>query len=344
MKTAANHSPEDYTDIFQTVKSEIGKVIIGQEEMIDLMIYTLLARGHILLEGVPGLAKSLAVETFSRVVGGEYKRFQFTPDKMPGDITGTTIYNEQTKSFEYHPGPVFCNIFMGDEINRASPKVQSALLQAMQEKKVDADRETHPLPDLFMVLATQNPIEQVGTYPLAEAQTDRFMVRYDVGYPTRNEEAELIQRKNENFEKDKEKIQQITTPGQILRVQHFIHEKINVSSVVMNYILNICIGTRPPATCQDNRYDADFYQFIRLGASPRATEFLLALSKSRAFCHARNFVNFDDVSACAFHVLRHRILLNHTVLSGQITSDKIVGEILKKVSPYTLNPKGFENP
>lgn len=325
-------------DLFRAIKSEMGKVIIGQEEMIEMMIFTLLARGHILLQGVPGLAKTLAVETFSRVIGGDYKRFQFTPDKMPGDITGTSVYNKQAKTFEYHPGPVFCNIFLGDEINRASPKVQSALLQAMQEKKVDADRQTYALPELFMVLATQNPIEQIGTYPLAEAQTDRFMVRYDVKYPARNEETQLIKLKNQDFEKIKQETRQKTDPEQVLQLQDFIQNNIKVTSVIINYILNICIATRPPATCNDNNYNADFYDYIRLGASPRAAEFLLALSKSRAFCKGRDFVHFNDVNVCTFHVLRHRILLKHTAYSNQISNqvspDEIIREILKIVRPY----------
>jgi MoxR-like ATPase len=173
---------EEYVRVFQNIKAEIGTVVVGQEEMIELMILTLLSNGHILLEGVPGLAKSLAVETFARVIGGEFRRFQFTPDKMPSDVTGTMIYNEKEKKFDYYYGPIFCNIFLADEINRASPKVQSALLQAMQEKVVDVECVRYNIPNPFMVLATQNPIEQIGTYPLAEAQVDRFMVKYDFVY------------------------------------------------------------------------------------------------------------------------------------------------------------------
>jgi len=172
-----------YADKIQQIKAEIAKVVIGQEEMISMMIYTLLSKGHILLEGVPGLAKSLAVETFARVIGGNFKRFQFTPDKMPSDVTGTMVWNEKEKKFEFYFGPIFCNIFLADEINRASPKVQSALLQAMQEKEVTVECMHYDIPHPFMVLATENPIEQIGTYPLAEAQVDRFMVKYDVGYP-----------------------------------------------------------------------------------------------------------------------------------------------------------------
>lgn len=327
-------SPQEHATWFQTVKDEIAKVVVGQEDMVDLMIYTLLSRGHILLEGVPGLAKSLAVETFAKVIGGDFKRFQFTPDKMPSDITGTMIYNEKEKKFDYYFGPIFCNIFLADEINRASPKVQSALLQAMQEKEVDVECLRYPIPTPFMVLATQNPIEQIGTYPLAEAQTDRFMVKYDVGYLNKDEETELIRRKNTTFEAQKAALKTVTTTQDVLTMQHHIHDRIKVTAKVMEYILNICTITRPPTTYKDGRTDLEIYRYIRLGASPRATEFLLALSKSFAFCHGRDAVTFDDVNQCAAHVLRHRILLNSTAQAKQVTSDMIVAEILGIVSAY----------
>jgi MoxR-like ATPase len=325
---------KEFSVLFHTIKAEIAKVVVGQEEMIDLMIYTLLSRGHILIEGVPGLAKSLAVETFAKVVGGDFKRFQFTPNKMPSDITGTMVYNEKEKRFDYYFGPIFCNIFLADEINRASPKVQSALLQAMQEKRVDVECLRYDIPNPFMVLATQNPIEQIGTYPLAEEQTDRFMVKCDVGYPDKDEERELIERKNTFFEKQKAAIQTVTTMGDILAMQQLIHDRVKVSAKVMDYILDICTLTRPPGTYKNGRGDLEIYRYIRLGASPRATEFLLAFSKSFAFCHGRDSVTFDDVNHCAVPVLRHRILLNSTALAKQVTPDMIVAEILGIVSPY----------
>ncbi len=325
---------QDYSRLFQDIKAEVSQVVIGQAEMIDLMILTLLSNGHILLEGVPGLAKSLAVETFAKVIGGEFRRFQFTPDKMPSDITGTMVYNEKDKKFDYYYGPVFCNVFLADEINRASPKVQSALLQAMQEKVVDVECMRYKIPNPFVVLATQNPIEQIGTYPLAEAQVDRFMVKYDVGYPDKDEETELMIRKNDDFEDLKEDVKTITTTEDILTMRRVIHEKVRVSTRVINYIINICVATRPPETYQGKPMDTDIYQYIRLGASPRATEFLLALSKSYAFCHGRDFVNFDDINRCASHVLRHRILLNSNAIAKQITPDMIVSEILEMVEPY----------
>lgn len=331
-----NHSGS-YPIKIQEIKAEISKVIIGQEDMINLMIYTLLSKGHILLEGVPGLAKSLAVETFAKIIGGNFKRFQFTPDKMPSDITGTMVYNEKDKKFDYYFGPIFCNIFLADEINRASPKVQSALLQAMQEKEVTVECMNYVLPNPFMVLATQNPIEQIGTYPLAESQVDRFMVKYDVGYPNKDEEMELVQRKNFNFETLKAEVKTIITLEDIIAMQKLIHEKIRVTDKVMDYIINICVATRPPETYKDQQLNTEFHKYIRLGASPRASEFLLAISKSFAFCQGRDFVGFDDVNWCAVHVLRHRILLNSNALSKQITSEMIVDEIIKMIKPYPVS-------
>jgi MoxR-like ATPase len=324
----------EQSQLFRNIKAEIGKVIVGQEGMVDIMIYTLLSKGHILLEGVPGLAKSLAVETFAKVIGGNFRRFQFTPDKMPSDITGTMVFNEKEKKFDYYFGPIFCNIFLADEINRASPKVQSALLQAMQEKKVDVECLRYDIPNPFMVLATQNPIEQIGTYPLAEAQVDRFMVKYDVEYPNKEEEKELIERKNSNFEELKANLKTVANTQDILEMQALVHDKVAVSEKVKDYIINLCIATRPPETYQAEHSDYEVYKYIRLGASPRATESLLALSKALAFCHGRDYVNFDDVNHCSVHVLRHRILLNSSAMARQITSDMVVQEVLKMVSPY----------
>lgn len=325
---------DHYAHKIQQIKAEIAKVVIGQEEMISLMIHTLLSKGHILLEGVPGLAKSLAVETFAKVIGGNFKRFQFTPDKMPSDITGTMIWNEKEEKFEFYFGPIFCNVFLADEINRASPKVQSALLQAMQEREVTVECMRYDIPHPFMVLATQNPIEQIGTYPLAEAQVDRFMVKYDVGYPQKSEEFELILRKNTDFDRLKNEISTVLSLDDITAIQQLIHDRVRVSRNVMGYILSICIATRPRDTYAPQKLDADIHHYIRLGASPRASESLLALTKAYAFGQQRDFVNFDDVTACTRHVLRHRILLNSTALSQQINADMLVEEILKMVRPY----------
>jgi len=334
-ESGSGNQIEQYAEKIQGIRSEISKVIIGQEEMINLMIYTLFSKGHLLLEGVPGLAKSLAVETFAKVIGGSFRRFQFTPDKMPSDITGTMVYNEKEKKFDYYFGPVFCNIFLADEINRASPKVQSALLQAMQEREVTVECMKYVLPNPFMVLATQNPIEQIGTYPLAESQVDRFMVKYDVGYPSKDEETELIQRKNSNFEEMKADVRTVMAPEDIVKIQKLIHDNVRVTEKVMEYIINICIATRPPDTYKNQQNENEIHGYIRLGASPRATESLLALAKSLAFSEGRTFVNFDDVNHCAVHVLRHRILLNSNAISKQITSEMIVDTILRSINPYS---------
>jgi MoxR-like ATPase len=331
---STNELFDQYAHKIQQIKAEIAKVVIGQEEMISLMILTHLSKGHILLEGVPGLAKSLAVETFAHVIDGNFKRFQFTPDKMPSDITGTMVWNEKEQKFEFYFGPIFCNIFLADEINRASPKVQSALLQAMQEKEVTVECLNYDIPHPFMVLATQNPIEQIGTYPLAESQVDRFMVKYDVGYPQKDEEFELIRRKNSNFDTLKAEIITVLTLDDISTIQQLIHDQVRVSQKVMSYILNICIATRPRETYAAQEIHADIHQYIRLGASPRASESLLALAKSFAFSQHRDYVNFDDVTTCAKHVLRHRILLNSTAMSQQINADMLVQEILKIIEPY----------
>lgn len=325
---------DHYSEKIREIRVEIAKVVIGQDEMIGLMIHTLLSNGHILLEGVPGLAKSLAVETFARVIGGNFKRFQFTPDKMPSDVTGTMIWNEREKKFDFFFGPVFCNIFLADEINRASPKVQSALLQAMQEREVAVECMRYDIPHPFMVLATQNPIEQIGTYPLAEAQVDRFMVKYDVGYPKKDEEYELILRKNTNFEQRKTETKTVLGLDDIKAIQRLVHDRVRVSGKVMQYILNICIATRPRDTYASQEFSAEIHRYIRLGASPRSSESLLALAKSYAFGQQRDFVNFDDVTTCARHVLRHRILLNSTALSQQISTDMLIREILKMIQPY----------
>jgi MoxR-like ATPase len=253
---------------------------------------------------------------------------------MPSDVTGTMVYNEKDKKFDFYFGPVFCNIFLGDEINRASPKVQSALLQAMQEQEVAIECMRYDIPKPFMVLATQNPIEQIGTYPLAEAQVDRFMVKYDVAYLSKEEEAELLRRKHASFEQLKASVQTVANLDDILIMQQCVHDHVQVSQTVMDYILNICIATRPSDTYKAQRLNSDIHNYIRLGVSPRATESLLALAKSFAFCNSRDFVSFDDVAACAFHVLRHRILLNSTALSQQITSDMLIQEIINMIEPY----------
>jgi MoxR-like ATPase len=253
---------------------------------------------------------------------------------MPSDITGTVVWNERDRKFDFFFGPIFCNIFLADEINRASPKVQSALLQAMQEREVTLESDRHKLPKVFMVLATENPIEQIGTYPLAESQVDRFMVKVNVGYPNRDEETELIRRKNTNFEDLKESVGTLISQEDIRDIQKSIHDTVKVSRTIMEYIINICLATRPPENETAGNARMDIHAYIRLGASPRGTESLLALAKAHAFSQGRDFVGFEDVNACAVHVLRHRILLNSQAISRNVTAEMIVEEILRTISPY----------
>ncbi|MCK5915717.1 MAG: AAA family ATPase, partial [Deltaproteobacteria bacterium] len=254
-----------YSEKLAQLQANISRVVVGQEELLEVMITTLLARGHILLEGVPGVAKSLVVETFARVFGGSFNRFQFTPDKLPGDILGSMVFKAETELFSYRKGPIFCNFFLADEINRASPKVQSALLQAMQERKISVEEKHFPLPRPFMVLATQNPIEQVGTYPLAEAQIDRFMVKFRVGYLNPDDEFILLQRKNSDFDQRVEELTTLFSPTEIVDLQDMVHNLIKVSDTVMQYILNLCLASRPQPVGTKG-FLGGIHDYLRLGA------------------------------------------------------------------------------
>ncbi len=314
----------------ERLRADLRSVIVGQEELLDILLYTLLARGHILLEGVPGVAKSLVVETFARVFGGDFNRFQFTPDKMPGDILGSMVYRVRDEVFNYRKGPIFCNFFLADEINRASPKVQSALLQAMQEKKVSLEDEHFSLPQPFMVLATQNPIEQVGTYPLAEAQVDRFMVKFKVEYLEYADELLLLQRKNSDFDQRFADLSAIFFVSEIVSLQAKVHAQIGVSDTVMNYMLKLCLASRPRLSGESG-FIAGVHDYLRLGASPRAPESLLALCKARAFCRGRDFVDFADVENLLPHVLRHRLLLNNRARAEQLAPEILIERLLGQV-------------
>ncbi len=326
-------SVAQHAEKLSRLKTSISSVVVGQEELLEVMVLTLLARGHILLEGVPGVAKSLVVETFAKVFGGSFNRFQFTPDKMPGDILGSMVFTTKTELFSYRKGPIFCNFFLADEINRASPKVQSALLQAMQEREVSVEDNHFPVPQPFMVLATQNPIEQVGTYPLAEAQVDRFMVKFKVEYLSRDDELLLLQRKNGDFNQRVEKLAAHFSPSEIVTLQNLVHDLITVSDTVMQYILNLCLASRPrPAG--EKGFLAGIHDYLRLGASPRATESLLALAKARAFCRGRDYVDFSDVEKLLPHVLRHRLLLNSRALTENLMPETLIEKLLRLVKAY----------
>ena len=324
---------EQFRARLQQVEQEIGTVIVGQEEMLRAMICAMLAKGHVLFEGVPGLAKSLAVVTFARTIRGVFNRIQFTPDKLPGDITGTTVYEEPTSSFVFHKGPIFCNLLLADEINRASPKVQSALLEAMQEKEVSIDRDRYPLPELFMVLATQNPVEQLGTYPLSEAQLDRFMVKVEVTYPGKEDEATLFKMKRHDFEALKNAVRPVLDPGEAVAIQEHVARTVAIADPIINYILALCRRTRPEE--QDCCEWAD--KFVLVGASPRAGEHLMAYCKGYAFLHGRDYVTFQDVDACAGKVLGHRIILKDAALIEGIRATEIIRQTILATPPYAIS-------
>lgn len=328
--TAAKSSAETFRSKIQQVEEEIGKIIIGQEGMIEAIICTLLSRGHILLEGVPGLAKSLTVGTFARTIGGEFKRIQFTPDKLPSDITGTTVFNQATGNFTFHQGPVFCNILLADEINRAAPKVQSALLEAMQEKRVSIDRDQYQLPELFMVLATMNPVEQLGTYPLSEAQLDRFIAKVTLTYPPRDYEEQLLQKKSTNFEELQKAVPCLLQPDEVVAMQQYVAHHITVSPAVVAYILEICLRTRPQAS----EAPPAVHDYVSVGVSPRAGEHLIAYCKGFAFLRGRNYVAFEDVDACAAQVLGHRLILSDAAILEGIHAADLLQDIVSSVAPY----------
>jgi len=321
---------EAFRRLLQQAEAEISKVIIGQQRMVHAIFCALLARGHILLEGVPGLAKSLTVATFARLIGGTFKRIQFTPDKLPSDITGTTIYNQATATFSFNQGPIFCNILLADEINRAAPKVQSALLEAMQEKVVSIDRDQHHLPDLFMVLATMNPVEQLGTYPLSEAQLDRFIAKVELSYPAEPDEALLLHKKSRDFEAIQKALPQLLSPEQVLAMQAHVANEVTVSDRVIAYLLQICLRTRPGSPQTSGAVD----KYIAVGVSPRGGEHLIAFCKSHAFLQGRNFVSYEDIDACAATVFGHRLILSDAAFLEGIRPAEIIRKIIGEVSLY----------
>jgi MoxR-like ATPase len=309
---------EEEGKLISSLKAEINKVIIGQEYMVDRILIGLLAGGHILLEGIPGLAKSLTANTVAETIGIDFKRIQFTPDLLPADILGTEIYNQKTGEFIIKKGPIFSNILLADEINRAPAKVQSALLEAMQENQVTIGDVTYQLDKPFLVIATQNPIEQQGTYPLPEAQQDRFMLKLKIEYPKREEEKQIIQR----FSKERTNeppLKKILSRDTIVQLRSLIDE-IYVDENIQNYVLDIVFKTR-----EKNLY-------ISCGASPRASLSLIKASKCKAFMEGRNFVIPDDVKSVVYDVLRHRILLSYEAEAEDITSEDLITQILEKVN------------
>ena len=307
----------------QDLKREVSKVIVGQEDLLEKMLVALLADGHILIEGVPGLAKTLAVKTLSQAIHAQFQRIQFTPDLLPADITGTLIFNPKEGVFYPKRGPVFSNFVLADEINRSPAKVQSALLEAMQERQVTIGEKTYALPSPFMVLATQNPVEQEGTYPLPEAQVDRFMLKVLVTYPTREEEKQILERMSTH---QQPQINTQVTPEMILKARQ-VTDGIYVDEKIKNYIVSLVFATRDPKAAGLEKLAS----FIAYGASPRATIFLTQAAKAYAFLNGRGYVTPEDIKAIGQDVLRHRVLLTYEAEAENVTSDQIVKQIFDAV-------------
>src|SRR6187551_464186 len=321
--SAINQAVQEASGFVRPLLDELGKVIIGQTYLVERLVIGLLANGHVLLEGVPGLAKTLAVKSLAATMHVKFSRLQFTPDMLPADVIGTQIYNPQSGGFTTRKGPVFANLILADEINRAPAKVQAALLEAMQEKQVTLGGQTFKLEEPFLVLATQNPIEQEGTYPLPGAQVDRFMLKLRVGYPSRDEEKEIMRRMagGEPIE-----IDAVAQPQQILEARHRITE-LYMDERIMDYIVDIVHATREPAAAGL----ADLAPLIEFGASPRATISLAQASRAHAFLRGRAFVTPDDIKAIAPDVLRHRVLTTYEAEAEEVTSDEIVRRVLATV-------------
>ena len=305
------------------LKYELAKVIVGQDHLVEQLLIGLLSGGHILLEGLPGLAKTLAVKTLSKAIQTDFKRIQFTPDMLPADIVGTQIYNPQQTTFEVKKGPIFASLILADEINRAPAKVQSALLEAMQEKQVTIGDTTFKLPELFLVLATQNPIEQEGTYPLPEAQIDRFMLKVVVGYPTREEERKIL----DGFDQTDTEIlvTPVASPQDILSAREVVN-RIYMDDKIKDYIVSLVYATRDPQS-----YGLDLRDYIETGASPRATISLKTVSRCLAFIAGRGYVTPDDVKTAVVDVMRHRLRISYEAEAEGISSEDIIRKILDTV-------------
>ena len=305
----------------EDIESSCRKIIVGQQYMINRLLTGLLANGHVLLEGLPGLAKTLAIKTLASSVKADFQRIQFTPDLLPADILGTMIYNPAATEFMVRKGPIFANFILADEINRAPAKVQSALLEGMQERQVTIGKETFPLPEPFLVLATQNPIEQEGTYPLPEAQVDRFMLKVKIDYPTKEEEQQIIRMNLDGSVVAP--VEAVIDPADILKARDTVR-KVYMDERVEKYILDIVFATRQPAEHGLGDFDA----LISYGASPRASIYLAIAAKARAFMERRGYVIPEDVRDLAFDVLRHRIGLSYEAEAENITQENIIQKIL----------------
>ena len=302
---------------------EMGKVIVGQKQLVENLLIGLLANGHILLEGVPGLAKTLAINTLAQAVSAKFSRIQFTPDLLPADVLGTLIYSQKNEQFEVHKGPIFANFVLADEINRSPAKVQSALLEAMQERQVTIGEQTFKLPEPFLVMATQNPIEQEGTYPLPEAQVDRFMLKVVVGYPKKDEEKQIIRMNNSGVFP---KASAVVTPQEIMKAREVVRE-VYMDEKIERYIVDIVYATRAP----EDYGLSSIKDFISFGASPRASISLSMAAKAYAFIKRRGYVIPEDVRAVCPEVLRHRIGLSYEAEAENVTSEQIIEQIINAV-------------
>lgn len=318
-----NEKIRETRTIVDNLFKEIAKVIVGQQYLLERLLVGLLADGHILIEGVPGLAKTLSVRTLAQAIHTKFQRIQFTPDLLPADLIGTLVYNPKDGAFTTKKGPIFANIILADEINRAPSKVQSALLEAMQERQVTIGENTFPLPKPFLVLATQNPIEQEGTYPLPEAQVDRFMLKLIVSYPNKREEKEILERMSAGREIE---VKTVMTPETIFRLRDLMHQ-IYVDDKVKDYILDIVFATREP-----EKYKLpDLKPLIAYGASPRASIMLTVAAKANAFLRGRGFVTPDDVKQIAMDVLRHRVLVTYEAEAEETTSEHVIQKIFDQI-------------
>ncbi len=321
---AIQNEVEKSSAVLGNVRSEIARVIVGQQEIIDRLLIGIIANGHILIEGVPGLAKTLIISSLASVFDASYSRIQFTPDLLPADITGTMIYNPKSGDFSVKKGPVFANFILADEINRAPSKVQSALLEAMQERQVTLGDNTFPLPNPFFVMATQNPIEQEGTYPLPEAQIDRFFMKLKIKYPAYDEERQILERM---VNEQPIPLQKVLSPKDIEEMREVMH-KVYMEEKLKDYILQLVNSTRHP-----ERYPRlnDLKGLIEFGASPRATIFLARAAKTNAYISGRAYVIPDDIKMIAKDVLRHRIILSYEAEAEEITSEDIINRILDEI-------------
>ncbi|MDE3236457.1 MAG: MoxR family ATPase [Bacteroidota bacterium] len=329
MQTAAdieqlNQKIQYQSQLIERIKNELSKIIVGQQYMVDRLLIGLLSNGHVLLEGVPGLAKTLTIKSLSQAVDGQFSRIQFTPDLLPADVIGTMLYNQPRNEFTVRKGPIFANFILADEINRAPAKVQSALLEAMQEKQVTIGETTYPLPQPFLVLATQNPLEQEGTYALPEAQVDRFMLKVIVGYPDKKEEQLIIRQQVQGLEIPT--VQKVVSTREILESRDLVRQ-VYMDEKIENYILDIVFATRYPEQYGLHKMK----NLISYGGSPRASINLALAAKAVAFLHKRGYVIPDDVKMIAKDVMRHRIGLTYEAEAENISSEMLIDDILKTI-------------